>query len=315
LKNFLLVSVVIAALLAGCGGGQPAGDNADIENTIRGYVTTFNAEDFAQCLTYFTGYGDEEEARAFLSFMRDLSGEMELRKVRDIVIVPPAVPGGSPTATATVVFSVAGEEGTDQTQLTKVDGQWRIVWVEEADTAYKLTHSTADAEYILTWELIVSRCPAIAEYDRIEGFAYRGESVKISPTENLSLDLDSPAAWESTRLVRTEWAGESFRSFAVLVMFSETAEDLDELVQMLGFPVQQEEDFVTAVLESETPMQSIQMLLAGKHFAVFVGEFASSDETLFFDREGLTGLLSIARSKISMAEVAPLPSTVPAREA
>jgi hypothetical protein len=182
------------------------------------------------------------------------------------------------------------------------------------DATYKLTHSAADVEYILSWDLIVSQCPDISNYDRIAAFAYRGESVQITPTENFSLDLDSPAAWASTRFVRTEWEGKSFRSFAVQIMFSEIAEDLDELVQMRGFPDQQEGDFVTSVLESETPMQSIQLLLAGKHFAVLIGEFASSDESLFFDKEELIELLSIARDKISLSETTPLPPEIPERK-
>jgi hypothetical protein len=182
------------------------------------------------------------------------------------------------------------------------------------DTTYKLTHSAADTEHILSWDLIVSQCPDIGNYDRIEAFAYRGESVQITPTENFSLEQDSPAAWAGARFVRTEWEGESFRSFLVQVMFCETAEDLDELVQMLGFPVQQEGDFMTSVLESDTPMQSIQLLLAGKNFAVIIGEFASSDESLFFDREGLDELLAIARSRISALEVTPLPPEIPQRE-
>jgi hypothetical protein len=180
---------------------------------------------------------------------------------------------------------------------------------------YELTYTAVDAEYILSWDLIVSQCPDIGNYDKIEAFAYRGESVEISPTENLTLDADSPAAWASTRFVRTEWAGGSFRSFAVQMMFSETAQDLDELVQMLGFPVQQEGDFVTADLESETPMQSIQLLLAGNHFVVLIGEFASSDQSLFFDKDELTQLLSVARSNISMTEITPLPPGIPEREA
>jgi hypothetical protein len=182
------------------------------------------------------------------------------------------------------------------------------------DATYKLIHSAADAEYILSWDLILSRCPDIGDYDKIEAFAYRGESVEISPTEDLTLNQDSPAAWESVRLVRSEWAGESFRSFAVITMFSETAKNLDELVQMLGFPVQQEGDFATAVLESETDLQSIQLFLAGKHFAVLIGEFASSDESLFFDKEELMELLSIARDKISLSETTPLPPEIPERK-
>ncbi|UCG84489.1 MAG: hypothetical protein JSW38_06670, partial [Dehalococcoidia bacterium] len=51
--------------------------------------------------------------------------------MKDIVIVPRAVPGSDPTATVTIVFTAAGEEGTDQMQLRKVYGLWKIVWVEE----------------------------------------------------------------------------------------------------------------------------------------------------------------------------------------
>jgi hypothetical protein len=314
-KMILAISIVAAMALAGCGGGDGDSEVAAIEDTIEGYVKTYNAGDFDQCLTYFTGYGDAEEARAFLSFMRNVSGELELRQVKETVIAPPAVPGGSRTATVTVVFRVAGDDATDQMQLREVDGQWKLAWEEGSDTAYRLTHSATDVEYILSWDAIVSRCPDIGEYERIEAFAYRGESVTLSPTENLTLDLDSPAAWQSTRLVRSEWAGESFRSFAVQTMFSETAEALDELVQMLGFPFEQEGAFVTGVVESETPMQSIQMLLAGKQFVVLVGEFASADESLFFDGDELKGLLSVARSNISATEATPLPPGVPEREA
>jgi len=182
------------------------------------------------------------------------------------------------------------------------------------DTTYKLTHSAADVEYILSWDMIVSQCPEIGDYDRIEAFVHRGETAQIAPGENFSLDDDSPAAWASTRLVRTEWEGESFRSFGVQVMFCETAGDLDELVQMLNFPVQEEGDFVTASLETETPLQSIQLLVAGKHFAVVIGEFATPEESFFFDKEGLMELLSIARGRISLSETTPLPPGIPERK-
>jgi len=186
--------------------------------------------------------------------------------------------------------------------------------VTPGDTTYKLTHSAADAEYILGWDLIVSRCPDIGDYDRIEAFVYRGEAVEITGTETFSIDEDSPAAWASARLVRTEWEGESFRSFLIQVMFSETAEGLSELVQMLGYPVQEEGDFVTSVLETETPLQSIQLLLAGKQVAVIIGEFASLDESPFFNKAELMELLSIAKSNISLSEITPLPSGVPERK-
>ena len=123
--TFASVMVLAALFCASCSSGEEIGDSAAIEDTIRSYVTTFNAEDFIQCLTYFTGYEDEEDALAFLSYMRNLSGELELKKVKDISISSPT------TATATVVFTIAGEEGTDQMQMRQVGGQWKIVWAEE----------------------------------------------------------------------------------------------------------------------------------------------------------------------------------------
>lgn len=179
---------------------------------------------------------------------------------------------------------------------------------------YALTHSAADVEHILNWGLIVSQCPDIGDYDKIEAFVYRGESVKITPGETFGLDADSPAAWASTRFVRTEWEGQAFRSFGVHVMFSETAEELDELVQMLGFPVQKEGDFVTALRETETPLQSIELLVAGRHFAVLIGEFASLEESLFFDKDAIVELLSIAKSNISASAITPLPLEIPERK-
>ena len=186
---------------------------------------------------------------------------------------------------------------------------------------YELTHSAADVEYILGWDFIVSRCPDIDNYDKIEAFVYRGENVQITPGENFGLDADSPAAWSSYRFVRTEWAGKTFRSFAVGIGFSETAEGLDELVEQLllqapqGFwESQTEGDFVTAVHQTETPMQTIQLFLAGNHFFVLIQEFASSDEYLFFNKDALMELLSIAKSRISASAITPLPPGIPERK-
>jgi len=187
------------------------------------------------------------------------------------------------------------------------------------DGAYKLTHSAADVEHILGWDFIISQCPDIGEYEKVEGFVHRGQTMQLTTGETFSIDEDSPAAWSSTRFVRTEWEGGRFRSFGVGIGFCETAEDLDELVDELlqeqGFweSVQTEGDFMTAVHETETPMQTIQLFLAGKHFLVLIQEFASSDESLFFDKNALTELRSIAQGKISMSELTPLPPEIPGR--
>jgi ketosteroid isomerase-like protein len=114
-----------------------------IEDTIRGYIAAYNAEDFTTCLTYFTDYGDEEDALAFLSFIRNLSGPLELREIKDITIFPPLAPPAvyppnvpriGQTATATVVFTIGGVEGTDQLQLKEVNDKWKIVWEQEIVT-------------------------------------------------------------------------------------------------------------------------------------------------------------------------------------
>ena len=121
MKRALLIFILVLGLSTACGRKAANSDHVAIENTIRGYVTTYNAQDYAQCLTYFTGYGDEEEALASLSRMRGLSGELELRKIGDIVIT-------DQTARANVAFTILGEEGTDQILLKKADGHWKIVW-------------------------------------------------------------------------------------------------------------------------------------------------------------------------------------------
>ena len=115
--------MLVAALLpvAACNGGGSNSSAAAIEDTIRGYVTTYNAADFAQCLTYFTDYGDESDALGALAFFRSLSGELEYRKIKDIAIT-------GQTATVSVVFVIEGEEGTDQMSLKKVNGKWKILW-------------------------------------------------------------------------------------------------------------------------------------------------------------------------------------------
>jgi len=184
------------------------------------------------------------------------------------------------------------------------------------DTTYKLTHTAADAEYILSWDSIVAACPDIGDYDKQENFLFRGETKQISSTETSSMDIDSPAAWGSTRYVITAPTGEKVRGFGVWIMYCETAEYLDELMltQTSGFPVQEDGDFVTGVVESGPPIQSIQLLLAGKHFVVLIMESASSDESLFFSKDKLMELLPTIKSNISSLEITPLPSGIPERE-
>jgi len=121
MKRILLIFILALGLSTACGGKAADGEHAAIEDTIRGYVETYNARDYAQCLTYFTDYGDKDEALASLEFFRGLSGELGFQEIRDIAI-------SGQTATVTVAFIIGGEEGTDQMELKKVDSRWKIVW-------------------------------------------------------------------------------------------------------------------------------------------------------------------------------------------
>ena len=184
-----------------------------------------------------------------------------------------------------------------------------------SDTTYKLTHSAADAEYILSWDSIVSECPDIGACDKQENFVHRGEIAQTIPGAPV-LEEDSPAAWACLRGVTVGPVGNSFRSFGVWIMYFETAEYLDEhieLMRMSGIPFQEDGDFVTSVLESGGPTQSVQLHIAGNQFYILFMEFASSDESLFFGKEKLMELLPDVKSNISSLEITPLPSDIPER--
>ena len=125
MQRILSVLVVVLAVLLAVGTlvacGEGVNDERAIEDTIEGYVETYNSQDFVQCLTYFSDYGNEADALAFLAYMRSISGELELVEVKDILI-------SYTTASATVVFIISGEESTDQMQLRQVNSKWKIVW-------------------------------------------------------------------------------------------------------------------------------------------------------------------------------------------
>jgi len=185
------------------------------------------------------------------------------------------------------------------------------------DTTYKLTHTAADVEYILSWDSIVAACPDISNYDKQETFIHRGETISNAETSTTStLEMDSPAAWGSTRSVQITPAGEKVRGFGVWIMYCETAEYLDEYIELIklqGLPFQEDGDYVTAVLESGPPTQSVQLHIAGKQFYILLLDVASSDESLFFGKEKLLGLLPGLKDRIASVEIIPLPPDIPER--
>jgi hypothetical protein len=187
---------------------------------------------------------------------------------------------------------------------------------ESTPTTHELTHSSADAEYILSWDAIVSRCPDMNDYDITEYFVRRGETVQVTAQETATLEEDSPAAWSSLRGVTMGPEGNRFRSFGVWIMFFDTAEYLDEFIEfmkMQGLSFQEDGDFVTAVLESGPPTQSVQLHLAGNQFYILLLGTASSDESLFCGKDTLEELIAIAKSNITSLEITPLPAEIPDR--
>ena len=68
------------------------------------------------------------------------------------------------------------------------------------DSLYQLTHTSADAEYILGWDQITKACPTLSEYQKIEGFVRREESIRLKPGDSpMTLAADAPVAWGNIR--------------------------------------------------------------------------------------------------------------------
>jgi hypothetical protein len=162
----------------------------------------------------------------------------------------------------------------------------------------------------------VSRCTDIGDYDKEEIFIRRGETAQATPGAPV-LNEDSPAAWGSIRGVQMSPTREKIRGFGIFIMYCETADNLDdyiESVELSGFPIEKEGDFVTGVVEATvSPMKSAQFMLAGKNFAVLIMESASAEESLFFKKEQLVELLPIIKGNISSVEITALPSDIPER--
>lgn len=193
----------------------------------------------------------------------------------------------------TVVLLVTGVMACGKTSSTTTTG----------DT-YKLVHNLPDLEYVLPWDTIAARCPDMNDYTKYEkSEAYMGRG-------NAGLDSNSPAMWLITRSVNKIPEGNKVRNFSVWMWYFETVKELDEHMNTLktqGIPVQKEGDLLTAVVEQKTPVQSVQLVVAGNHLCILIADVASPDESLFFGKEDLMELLPTIKSKISSIEITPLP--------
>ena len=196
-----------------------------------------------------------------------------------------------------VCLLVAGVTACDGTSSSTNNG----------DT-YKLVHNLPDLEYVLPWDTIEARCPDMndyTKYEKEEAYMGRGNAGGF-----ISLDSNSPAMWMIARVVNKITEGNSVRNLSVFMWYFDTEKEFDEhmdTLQTQGISVQKDGEFITAVVEQKTPVQTAQLVVAGNSLCIVIADAASPDETLFFGKEGLIELLPTLKEKISSIEITPLP--------
>lgn len=113
------ILLLLPALAINCGSSGE--DSKAIEDTIRGFVSSYNDSDFDKCMDYFTGFSEQEKIglTASLTSDRTTLGKIILTSIGKITI------DGS-TATAEVSSTQNTESSTDSLYLSKTDGKWKI---------------------------------------------------------------------------------------------------------------------------------------------------------------------------------------------
>ena len=173
-----------------------------------------------------------------------------------------------------------------------------------AGDKYKLVHNLTDLEYIISWDTIAARIPDMNDYTKYEkSEAYMGRG-------NAGLDSNSPAMWLITRSVNKITEGNSVRNLSVFMWYFDTKKEFDEhmnTLQTQGISVQKDGEFITAVVEQKTPVQTAQLVVAGNSLCIVIADAASPDESLIFGKEDLTEMLPTIKSKIASIEITSLP--------
>ena len=183
-------------------------------------------------------------------------------------------------------------------------------------TGYRLHHTSSDGEYLLSWDTILENCPELAGLDKVQAFVRRGQTVMLTPDEQVSLGTGSPAAWGYTRIVRTGDTPESRRTFAVEILYFDTTENLDDYLYSVasgGFILTSDGDFVSGKATTHTGTESAQSLVAGRQFAFSITETAPAGQSLICAAGETDALVPIYKANIEGIEYAPLPSYIPTR--
>lgn len=189
--------------------------------------------------------------------------------------------------------------------------------------AYDLTHTAADAEFVLGWDTIVAACPDVGSLQRVEAFARRGEEVPIGADGKLGADADGPMAWKSQRFAVSDGAGGS-RRIQVTVSFFDDRGDADEHLRLLAqrtaaaskmvgatgglkVSVVEGDGFVFSRMDSEIPTRSEQRFSASDHVLVHVIQTVRAGPVQFCGADQLDELAREAGRNAAHATVTPLP--------
>jgi hypothetical protein len=123
--TLVLVLLFIVSLFVSCSGGNNIQDKEKISDVIRNYVASYNASNFEETISYFTGYSDRQDAIDYLTFLKSMSGNLTLVNFnRDSV----AVTGN--TARVPVEFIIMGEQSSQWINLVKENGSWKMLWTQ-----------------------------------------------------------------------------------------------------------------------------------------------------------------------------------------
>jgi hypothetical protein len=220
-------------------------------------------------------------------------------------------------ALAAVVVACSGSDDTDADTASDLDGE-----SQASAATHDLTHSATDAEFVVDWDSIVSKCPEVAGLQRVEAFARRGEEVQIDEGSKLAVEADGPAAWTSRRSVTSDGEGGS-RRFQVSVSYLEkrgdaegqvrlTAQRTSAAAQMMGgggmsVSVEEGMGFVVVRLDSSIPIKSEQRFVAGDNLLVHFVQTVRAGPTQLCGAEQLAELARDAGLKMDLLKLTPLP--------
>ena len=189
--------------------------------------------------------------------------------------------------------------------------------------SYSLTHSAADADFVLGWDAIAAACPDVGPLQKDEAFARRGEAVPIGTDGTLETKADGAQAWKVQRFAVSEGAGGSRRIQMTVSFFDKRGaaeEQLRLMAQRTGaaamlvgasggmqVSVEEGDGFVFARMDSTTPTRSEQRFIASDYLLVHVIQTVRAGPAQLCTAEQLDELASEAGRNMAHATVTPLP--------